>query len=201
MTRHRRLGTSAYILVPVMAASALPLAAQRPTSAELSRIDSLIAADRLDPARAALEAWRTANPAGSGGIPGADRARAAVLAGRLARTWAEARDSYSSAALGYPVTDAAAEALLRLGQGLVIAAQTGQPPDAAPRAVAWLERLVSDYPNSPFRPPGYLWLARALVANGNVNAACQRLARAPAAADSQTARLIDAEKKARCGAH
>jgi hypothetical protein len=163
--------------------------------AALARIDSLIAADRLTDARSALAAWSAANPE----APGADRAAAGILRGRLAHTWKEAEDVWLATAVGFPVTPQAPEALLRLGQGLVSAAEAGSEPDAARRAVAWLQRLVNNYPTASVRPAGYLWLARALLAEGRTAAACSRLQQAPvAAADSITASLIRAERQRVC---
>lgn len=159
------------------------------------RIDSLITGDRLAEARAALAAWeRTATDA-----PGADRATAGILRGRLATTWKEAEEAYLTTAVGYPVTPQAPQALLRLGQGLVSAAEVGTESDAARRAVAWLQRLVSDYPTAPARPAAYLWLARALHADRRTSEACTRLRQAPiAAADSITASLIESDRRRLC---
>lgn len=168
--------------------------AQRVVDPGLVRIDSLIAADRLDEARFDLATWIDTHPA----APGADRAAAGLLRGRLARTWAEAEDAYLTTALAYPVTGQAPVAMLRLGQGLTAAAATGADPEAGRRAVAYLERLVTDYPTTPVRAQGYLWLARALHAQGRTPAACQRLDQAPAAADSITISLIESEKRTIC---
>jgi transcriptional regulator GlxA family with amidase domain len=167
----------------------------RSVDSALTRVDSLISADRLADARSALAAWSVANPEAAG----ADRAVAGILRGRLARSWKEAEEAWLATAVGYPVTPQAPEALLRLGQGLVSAAQAGTEPDAARRAVAWLQRLVHDYPTASARPAGYLWLARALLADGRTAAACSRLEQAPvAAADSVTASLIEAERRRVC---
>ena len=103
-------------------------------------------------------------------------------------------------ALAYPITGQAAEALLRLGQGLLADADAGGDPDSARRAVAYLERLVTDYPTSPVRAQGHLWLARALNRQGRNAAACQRLSTAPTATDSITASLIESEKRTICDA-
>jgi TolA-binding protein len=101
--------------------------------------------------------------------------------------------------VAYPATPHAPEALLRLGQGLVSAAMAGTEPDAARRAVAWLQRLINDYPTAPARPTAFLWLARALHADGRTPAACTRLQQAPiAAADSITASLIESDRRRLC---
>jgi len=169
---------------------------RRRIDAGLARVDSLIRADRLDAARTALDEWSATHT----DVPGIDRAEAGLLRGRLARSWTEAEQAFIATAIGYPVTPQAPEALLRLGQGLVAAAIPPAEPDAAARAVAYLERLVADYPNSHVRTQAFLWLARALHADGRAAAACRRLDQAPlAAGDSATVSLILYDKRARCG--
>lgn len=188
----RRRLAAAFLVI----ATAGPGAAQsRTIDPALVHVDSLIAAGRLADARTALADWSAA----AADAPGADRAAAGVLRGRLARTWTEAEEAYLSTAVRYPVTAHAPEALLRLGQGLVTAAEAGTAADAARRAVAWLQRLVNDYPTAPARPAGFLWLARALNADGSTPAACTRLRQAPvAAADSITASLIESDRRRLC---
>ncbi len=171
-------------------------AAARQVDSGLEQIESLIAADRLEDARAALDEWVRANPAALSH----DRAAAGILRGRLARSWNEAEQALLATALGYPASGDAAQALLRLGQGLLTAARTRAEPDAGRRAVAYLERLVADYPNTPLRAQAFLWLARALHAQGRTAAACSRLEQAPAAPDATTAALIEAERQLRCTA-
>lgn len=179
-----------------MLIAVLPALAQRgtPTATadrELARIDSLIAADALAEARDRLAAWNSAHSASDASVSGPARALALMLAGRLATTWDAAEQAYIAVALGYPVSPQAPEAMLRLGQGLLAA---GRPRDGAARAVAYLERLINDYPNSPFRTQGYLWLARAQDARGRAGAACASLRQAATLpADSALARLITAE--------
>lgn len=173
--------------------------AQRPIDPALTRVESLISAGLLQDARVALDQWNAEHPPELTGVRGADRATAGILEGRLARTWNEAVDQYLAVALGYPATRQAPEALFRLGQGFVAAAAAGAEPDAAGRAVAYLERLVADYPTAPQRASAFLWLARALRADGRRAAACDRLDLARTVeSDSVTAALIEADRTRQC---
>lgn len=199
MSRRTRIGHAALFAGTIFAAmTASPAHARQaamPPDSQLVRIESLITMERRDEARTLLATWTATHT----DAPGAYRATAGLLRGRLARSWPEAEEAYLSTVLRYPVTEQAPEALLRLGQGLFVAASTGREADAARRAVAYLERLVADYPNFDARPAAYLWLARALFATGQTSTACARLRQAPiAGADSTTASLIDAERRAHC---
>jgi TolA-binding protein len=164
--------------------------------AQLVRIDSLVNTGQLAEARVALDRWTNAHPRSDVTVSGNDRAAALVLTGRLARTWSDAETAWVAVALGYPAAPAAAEAMLRLGQGLL--AQPASPTSRA-RAASYLERLASDYPNSPLRPLGFVWLARAYSETGRRDAACIRLRQVGAiAADSITSRLLDTERARVC---
>jgi tetratricopeptide (TPR) repeat protein len=134
--------------------------AQVPT---LDRVDSLVAAGDYAVARSTLERWFSARDEFD--VPGSDRARALMLRGQLAPDPETAEPHYLSVVLGYPTSEHAPEALLRLGQGLLAAGE-------ASRAAAYLQRLVSDYPGRSQRTPALLWLARANSAAGRHGAAC-----------------------------
>ena len=134
--------------------------AQIPT---LDRVDSLVAAGDYDVARTSLTRWWSARDQFD--VPGSDMARALMLRAQLAPDPGTAEPDYLAVVLGYPTSDHAPEALLRLGQGLLA---TG---DAA-RSAAYLGRLVADYPGRPQRLPGLLWLARANSAARRPAAAC-----------------------------
>jgi cell division septation protein DedD len=135
------------------------LAAQTPT---LERVDSLIAAADYETARATIEAWAAAR---SDRMTGAQQARGLMLRGQLAASPAEAEPHYLAIVLGYPIAPEAPRALLRLGQGLLMA---GEPA----RAVGYLQRFVADYPGHPDRTMGLLWLARARTAARESAAGC-----------------------------
>lgn len=176
--------------------TASPAAAQDTT---LDTVEQLAAAGRLTDARATLGRWEEGNPE-TAGVPGEVRARALLLAARLAVDPEAAQTGYLAVALSYPTTAAAPEALLRLGQGLVASAQTGQ--STAGRAVSYLERLVSDYPGNPYRTAGLLWLVRAQRLAGRDARACAtaREALAVGVADPDVADLLQLEFRGRCEA-
>jgi hypothetical protein len=198
LRRHARivLLQMAAALIAVLPARGQQSSAPASADRDLARIDTLIATDALAEARDRLAVWNGAHPPGDAGVSGSARARALMLAGRLATTWAAAEKAYIAVALGYPVSAQAPEAMLHLGQGLLAG---DRPGDGAPRAIAYLERLINDYPNSPFRTQGYLWLARAQDAAGRTTAACASVRQAATLpADSVLARLINAETGRLC---
>jgi TolA-binding protein len=183
------------MLVGVVPARAQQTTAQSLAERELARVDTLIAAGALNEARGRLAAWNGAHPPGGPGVDDSTRARALMLAGRLATTWAAAQEAYIAVALGYPVSTQAPEAMLHLGQGLL----AGGLPAGTSRAIAYLERLINDYPNSPFRTQAYLWLARAQAAGGRTAAACASIRQAATLpADSVLGHLIDTESGRLC---
>lgn len=180
-----------------LAASALALAAvpqavhaqDRP----LDRVQNLIATGRFTDAAATLDRWERefADPT-SDAVP-ADRARALYMRGVITSDVQQAQDLFLGVVLSYPSSAVAPHALLRLGQALVT---SGEPQ----RAIAYLERLRSDYPNSDARPTGMLWLARAQLANRSARAACEA-ARAGAAitTDENLSLLLELEQDRACG--
>jgi TolA-binding protein len=167
--------------------------------ATLERSEELAQSGRFTEARAELERWRRANPE-TANTPPQLRARALVLAGRLATDANVAMDNYRAAALSYPSSAEAAEALLRLGQGLIAQAGLRADREPAQQAVTYLSRLVSDHPRSPHRAPAVAWLARAHVLAGQTAEAC-RIARTrqnDVAGDVQAATLLRATEREAC---
>lgn len=151
------LGAALALVFALAPASA---SAQVPT---LDRADSLVAAGSYAQARDLLDRWWSAREELD--VPGSDLARAYMLRARLRTDPEEAESDYLAVVLGYPTSPLAPEALLRLGQGLLA---TGDPA----RAVAYLDRLASDYPGRADRPRTLLWLARANNAARRPTAAC-----------------------------
>ena len=141
----------------------VPLGSARAQVPTLDRVDSLVTAGRYDTARVVLDQWWSARDEFD--VPGSDMARALMLRARLAPDLEAAEPDYLSVVLGYPTSDHAPEALLRLGQGLLANGD-------ATRATAYLERLVADYPGRPQRTTALLWLARANTAARRPGAAC-----------------------------
>jgi cell division protein FtsN len=131
----------------------------------LERVHNMIATGRLTEARNTLTEWQRENgDPGSDATPD-DRARALYLTGALSTDAKAAEDAFIGVVLGYPSSPVAPEALLRLGQSSYAAGETD-------RALTYLLRLRSDYPASPQRETGMLWLTRAQLASGNAAAAC-----------------------------
>ncbi|MEX0890838.1 MAG: SPOR domain-containing protein [Gemmatimonadota bacterium] len=177
------------LLVGVLLAltPAAPAAAQEDG---LARVEALLQAGRISDARARLADWRAAEEAGAHARL---RARALLLEARLATDREAAEAAYMGVVYGYPAAPEAADALLRLGQGALTAAE-------ATRAVGYLERLVRDYPGTAARTTGLLWLARAHRADGHATLACEAAGRAVAAADGALRPLAQAARAAACGA-
>lgn len=158
----------------------------------LDRVQNLVATGRFTDARSALADWerRFADPRSSASA--ADRARALYLRGTLAGDPKEAEDAFIAVVLSYPSSAVAPGALLRLGQGLLTA---GEPR----RALAYLERLHSDYPGTPQRETGWVWLARAQLAAGAPAAACATArSGVDAVRDANLRTLIELERDQAC---
>lgn len=181
-----RFGTAAALLALLLAAT--PTAAQAPS---LDRVDSLVAAGRYDDARATLERWWSARE--SFDVPGSDRVRGLMLRARLRGDPAQAENDYLQIVLGHPTSAHAPEALLRLGQGLLVSGQ-------AARAAGYLQRLAADYPGRPERTMGLLWLARAENAARHPAAACRaaREGLADAGSAPDLAAMLRLEEAASC---
>jgi TolA-binding protein len=193
------LGAITMVVACALNASAQKTPAESDPDEDLVRIETSIAAARLADARTALAKWNNAHPTGQPGVSGNTRAHALALAGRLATTWGDAEQAWVAVALGYPISPWAPEAMLRLGQGLLAAPAAAA--GSATRAVAYLERLVNDYPNSPLRAQGFLWLTRAYAAAGRSGAACARIREAASLrTDSVTNGLIASEQTRVCTA-
>lgn len=145
----------AFAAVPAFALQAPP-----PT---LHQVDSLIAVGSAAPARSALSRWWRLHESDAAGNT---RAHGLYLRAVLAPSFKAAQSDLMGVVLGYPQSTDAPAALLRLGQGLVAARQPH-------RARSYLVRLVRDYPRAKERPTGFLWLARASLADGDAGAACK----------------------------
>lgn len=167
--------------------ASVPAAAQVPT---LERVDTLVAAGDYEGARTDLERWWSARDQFV--VPGSDMARALMLRAQLAPDPAAAEPDYLAVVLGYPASNQAPEALLRLGQGLLA---TGE----AARSAAYLGRLVADYPGRPQRLTGLLWLARANAAARRPGPACTAARQGlEDARDPDLAAMLRAEVESSC---
>jgi tetratricopeptide (TPR) repeat protein len=158
----------------------------------LDRIQNLIATGRFTEARTTLERWERDHGDPRSGAAAGDRARALYLRGVLSGDARAAEDAFVNVVLSHPSSAAAPDALLRLGQALLTAGE-------AQRALAYLERLRSDYPGVPARETGLLWLARAQLATGSAAAACTTAREGAAAASAPHLRtLFDVERDRAC---
>jgi tetratricopeptide (TPR) repeat protein len=160
--------------------SPLRTAAQDTT---LDRVQHLTATGRFTDARNTLAQWEQQYAGPSSNATAADRARALYLRGTLATAAKEAEEAFLGVVLSYPSTDAAPQALLRLGQGLLAGGE-------AQRAVGYLERLRNDYPRSSARETGWLWLARAQLAAGSAREACTTAREGLRSTRSENLRLL-----------
>jgi tetratricopeptide (TPR) repeat protein len=179
-------------LIPLIIAAVMPAARAHAQDSTLDRVHNLMATGRFTEAGSTLEEWerRYADPR-SAATP-ADRARAIYLRAQLTPDAARAEDLLISVVLTYPSAAVAPPALLRLGQSLLSRGD-------ARRAMAYLERLRSDYPGSAARETGMLWLARAQLASGMAGAACATAtAAADVTADPNLRLLIQIERDRAC---
>src|SRR5690606_38037875 len=126
---------------------------------------NMIATGRLTEARHALTARGRQASLPCSTATSDDRARALCLLAAHSGDAKAAEEAFIGVVLSYPSSPVAAEALLRLGQGHYTAGDHE-------RAIMYLERLRSDYPRSPERETGLLWLTRAQLATGDAALAC-----------------------------
>lgn len=179
------------ILVAVLLTTAA--AAAHAQDGTLDRVQNLIGTGRFTEAASTLERWEKEYADPRSDASTADRARALYLRGVLSTDLRDAEDAFLGVVLSYPSSAVAPEALLRLGQGLLTA-------DEPRRAVAYLERLRSDYPGTSARETGMLWLARAQLAAGSPAAACRTAREGGDGASSANLRtLLDIERDRACG--
>lgn len=169
-------------------------AAAHAQDGRLERVHNLIATGRLTEARNTLVQWERDNAASSSTATSDDRARALYLAGVLSTDAQAAEDAFIGVVLSYPSAPVAPEALLRLGQGLYTAGEND-------RAITYLERLRSDYPRSPHRETGMLWLTRAQLARGDAATACGTARESLFGTTNENVRtLIELERDRACAA-
>lgn len=181
-----RRPTLACLACIILALSPVVGAAQTPS---LDRVEQLMQSGQYQQARQAISQWWSATPDPGPG----DAARAHLLQGRLTVDPDSAETDYLAIALGFPTQPQAAEALLRLGQLLVIKGDVQ-------RAQGYLQRLAADYPGSDLRGPGLLWLARAYNIGGHRPQACNaaRLGLRDSGSNPDLASLLHVEEASAC---
>jgi hypothetical protein len=114
-------------------------------------------------AQTALARWQSDHAAAA---PLEQRARAWLLAGRLADEGADAELHYLRVTIEGSTTQYADDALLRLGQYRYAL-------DDPAGAIEYLWRLRRDYPTSEHGPTALLWIARAARRSGDGPRACE----------------------------
>jgi cell division protein FtsN len=173
-----------------MVASFMPTiaAAQQQQRPLLDQVDGAIANGTFSDARALLDEWRRRNPRADQ----EDRARYHVLSARVTMNADSAEDGYLTVAVNYPTTRVAPEALLRLAQARHMSADTAQ-------AIAYLERMVADYPNAEQLPMAAVWLARLTPNSRNNSSLCQKLRGIPPGSNPETLSLLRTELQRVCG--
>ncbi len=176
------------VCASVLAACALAWPQGAEGQDRLARAEDALWEGDAATARSELAAWFERSAATASGD---DRGRALLLRARLADDPAVAERDYLEVVHGYPMSPAAPEALLRLAQWTLYRQQED-------RAVAYLDRLVADYPTWGRRDEARLWLARALRAAGRRDDACSAAATAALSSDPYVARLGQREA-AGCG--
>lgn len=177
-------------LMAALLASLLLAAPGFAQDSELDRVESLIANGDYAAARAAIEQWWKAVDGGRN-VSSDMRARAHLLRARLAPDLRSAERDYLAVALGHPTTPYAPHALLALGQGFLASGDRA-------RAVSYLQRLIDDYPGSPLRPVGLLWVARTRRLEGDAAGACVAARAGHAGAGPDVAALLRREEQAAC---
>ena len=187
-----RCALGVMLLVPVLAwgqssdtahADTAPVAAVHPDSVRTdsvrpagARTDStggdtifrtaqrLAAEGRGDSARALVGQKLDSAPPGSAAYVDALYWRAVVAA-----TAADAERDLRTIIVTYPASTRSADALMRLAQLELARGDRDQ-------AVAHLQRIVVEHPDSPNRPRAAFWVARTLLDEGNLPTGCARLA-------------------------
>lgn len=124
----------------------------------------LAAEGRGDSARALVGRKLDSAPPGSAEYVDALYWRAVVAA-----TAADAERDLRTIIVTYPASARSADALMRLAQLELARGDRDQ-------AVAHLQRIVVEHPDSPNRPRAAFWVARTLLDEGNLPAGCARLA-------------------------
>jgi len=170
---------------------AMTATAARAQDLDLQRVQNLINGGRFTEARTVLTQWQEQSATRE--VAAEDLALGLFLDGALTTDAKQAEDIYVAVVLSYPSSKVAPQALLRLGQGLLTAGEHQ-------RAMAYLERLRSDYPGTPERETGLLWLARAQLANDAAAAACTTARSALDETRNPNVRsLLELERDRACG--
>lgn len=165
-----------------------PLLAQRGL---LDHAEARITSGQFTEARGLLQRWRRENPTAARTAQ-EQQARYHLLVARVTTNADTAEYNYLTVAVDFPTSRVAPEALLRLAQARSTRGDTTE-------AASYLQRLLSDYPESELRPMGAVWLAR-LKAKGQDAAVCEVFRNVSQGTNPETITYFKAEQKRVCGA-
>jgi cell division protein FtsN len=157
----------------------------------LDEAEALITAGVLPDARQALQRWRRENPTAAR-TDEENQARFHVLTARVNADAQVAEDHYLTVAVNYPTTRVAPEALLRLGQAR-------HARGDSQHAVAYLERVMADYPESELRAMAAIWLARVQTGTASKRELCNVLRSVETGSNPETIQHMKNEQIRACG--
>ena len=178
---------SSFVTAIAIMIFAAPAHAQRGL---LDHAEARITGGQFTEARGLLQRWRRENPTAARTAQ-EQQARYLLLSARVTTNADTAEYNYLTIAVDFPTARAAPESLLRLAQARYIRGDTAQ-------ATSYLERLLSDYPESEMRPMGAVWLAR-LKARGPHAGVCEVLRSVSPGTNPETIEYLKNEQKRVCG--
>jgi cell division septation protein DedD len=156
----------------------------------LDHAETRVTGGQFAEARDLLIRWRRENPTAAR-TGQEQQARYHLLVARVTTSADTAEYNYLTVAVDFPTARAAPEALLRLAQARAIRGDTAQ-------ATAYLERLLTDYPDSEIRPMAAVWLAR-LKAKGQDAAVCSVIRSVNEGTNPETVQYFRSEQQRVCG--
>ncbi|HET9439070.1 MAG TPA: SPOR domain-containing protein [Longimicrobiales bacterium] len=156
----------------------------------LEQAEEKIASSAFGDARLLLQRWQRENP-NAARVDQEQQARYHALRARIITNADSAEDNYLTVALNYPTSKVAPEALLRLAQARALRQDTAQ-------AIAYLERLLADYPNSEYRPLAAVWLARTKSPTGGNAEICELMRGMKPSTNPETITHVKAEQTRIC---
>lgn len=160
----RRLLVLALLAIPALARAQSSTGEGTQTDTIFLRAQRLVAEGQGDSGRAIVQARLAAAPAGS-----PEYAEALYWRAVVAATAADAERDLRTLIIEYPLSPRSGDALMRLAQLEMTRGDNDQ-------AIAHLQRVVTEHPDSPMRARAEFWMGRALFEKGDAPAACAKLA-------------------------
>jgi cell division septation protein DedD len=185
---HKDMPIRSLVIAAVIGLLPAPVFAQRGL---LDHAEARVTGGQFTEARGLLQRWRRENPTAARTAQ-EQQARYHLLAARLTTNADTAEYNYLTVAVDFPTSRVAPEALLRLAQARYTRGDTT-------KATSYLQRLLSDYPESEFRPMGAVWLSR-LTAEGQDAAVCEIFRTVSPGTNPETLVYFKSEQKRVCGA-